>query len=234
MSKVQITFDQACELYTLRTDKLWSWYELAQRYGITEAEARSVYADAKAGKLDFDELEAAPFGDGGEFSIHGSSDDFTPVGVEEQHDDATEDQEEKDMHHKDDFTADIFSHIEDRIHDYANGDEWDSYDLIHELSMYENMTGAWIIGRYQASEYIRNHWEEASDTYEYFHNDMCMDLNPFEDTEGFTFYMLAYGVETLCSYSDILQDGCVVLTEETASRIVEELNQVDDLTCCRW
>jgi hypothetical protein len=38
-----ITPEQANELYDLRRNKAWSWYELANRYGITEAETRRVY-----------------------------------------------------------------------------------------------------------------------------------------------------------------------------------------------
>jgi DNA-binding Xre family transcriptional regulator len=44
------TFD-ALEMVRLRDDRAWSWYELAQRYGITETEVRRVYRLFKLGRL---------------------------------------------------------------------------------------------------------------------------------------------------------------------------------------
>ena len=45
-----ITQEQAEELHTLRLEKALSWYELAQRYGITDDEARRVYGAIHSGK----------------------------------------------------------------------------------------------------------------------------------------------------------------------------------------
>lgn len=45
-----ITQEQANELHTLRLEKALSWYELAQRYGITDDEARRVYNAIHTGK----------------------------------------------------------------------------------------------------------------------------------------------------------------------------------------
>lgn len=135
---------------------------------------------------------------------------------------------------KDSFTSDIFEHISERIQDYA-GDTWNGRDLASEMSMYENRTGAWIIGTYQACEYIRNNWEIARDTFEHFKNNLDIVINPFEDPEAFTFYMLSYGIEMLCSYSDILSDGYdFELTDETISEILSELDEVQNLSACRW
>lgn len=44
-----LTEGQAQELHDLRADQLWSWYELAERYGIDENEARRVYGAVRAG-----------------------------------------------------------------------------------------------------------------------------------------------------------------------------------------
>ena len=38
-----LTAEEMEELFDLRVNKLWSWYELAQKYGITERRAREVY-----------------------------------------------------------------------------------------------------------------------------------------------------------------------------------------------
>lgn len=133
---------------------------------------------------------------------------------------------------KNEFTADIFEHIEERISDYANGDVWYTCDLVTELTMYENNIGAWIIGTYKASEYIRNHWDEASDAYEWSKDNLGYCPNPFDNPEEFTFFMLAYGVETLCTYSETLNDYSsdqIRLTRKKARRIVKELDEVQDL-----
>lgn len=75
----EVTFDQATELYILRDDKAWSWYELAERYGITTNDAREIFEVAKSGNLEFDDEEGSPFGDGGIYSLYGSSDSI-PTG----------------------------------------------------------------------------------------------------------------------------------------------------------
>lgn len=41
---LSIDTTKTMELYHLRKDKLMSWYELANKYGITEREARKAYA----------------------------------------------------------------------------------------------------------------------------------------------------------------------------------------------
>ena len=46
-----MTTAQAREMYDLRTNRAWSWYELARRYGTTEREMREVYRAYKRGTL---------------------------------------------------------------------------------------------------------------------------------------------------------------------------------------
>lgn len=131
--------------------------------------------------------------------------------------------------YKNSFTEDIFEHIKERLEDYEN-ENWYSSDLVTELSMYENMNGAWIIGTWQAAEYIQNNWSEASDTFEYMRDNLGFKINPFENPEEFTFYMLAYGVETLCSYSTFLQENeHFTLDAKAIDSIVSDLDDVADI-----
>lgn len=131
--------------------------------------------------------------------------------------------------YKNSFTEDIFEHIKERLENYENH-EWYSCDLVSELTMYENMNGAWIIGTWQAAEYIQNNWSEASDTFEYMRDNLSMTPNPFENPEQYTFYMLMYGVETLCSYSTFLQENeYFTLDAEAIASIVSDLDDVADI-----
>lgn len=131
--------------------------------------------------------------------------------------------------YKNDFTDDIFEHIKERLEDYQNK-AWYSSDLVTELTMYENMNGAWIIGTWQASEYIRHNWNEAADTFEYMRDNLQMTPNPFENPEEYTFYMLDYGVEMLCSNSTFLQENdYFTLDAEAIEAIVSELDEIADI-----
>lgn len=59
-----ITDEQARELYSLRLDKAWSWYELAQRYGIDERDARRAYDRIHAQRIAEANGTATTDGDG--------------------------------------------------------------------------------------------------------------------------------------------------------------------------
>lgn len=50
-----LTPDEMEELFDLRSDKLWSWYELAQRYGVTERAVREAFDFVR--KLDDEAVE---------------------------------------------------------------------------------------------------------------------------------------------------------------------------------
>lgn len=132
---------------------------------------------------------------------------------------------------KNDFTEDIFEHIKDRLEDYE-GQTFYTCDLVSELTMYENCTGAWIIGIYQANEYIKSHWDEAGDTFEHYRDNLDMTLNPFENPEAFTFYMLNYGVETLMGQLEIM-NPCdtdeIELTPETIAEIIAQADEISDI-----
>ena len=97
----------------------------------------------------------------------------------------------------------ITEHIADWMHD-NEGREVYAEDLASEITMDANYTGAWIIGTYRASEFIREYWDEAAATFEYFHTEMMIDPNPFQEPEAFTFYMLDWGVHEVLGDLDIM------------------------------
>lgn len=91
------------------------------------------------------------------------------------------------------FWTKVTEHILDWMEE-NEGITIDMADVASECTMYENMSGYWIIGTKKAMDFIGENMSEASDTFDYFKNEMCMTINPFEDPEGFTFYMLDWGV----------------------------------------
>lgn len=130
---------------------------------------------------------------------------------------------------KNDFTEDIFDHIKERLEDYE-GQTFYTCDLVSELTMYENMNGAWVIGTYRASEYIKNHWDEASDTFEHYKDEMDLVLNPFDNPEAFTFYMLDYGVSRMMWSLEAMNQYDTDQIELTPETITEIISQADEIT----
>lgn len=129
---------------------------------------------------------------------------------------------------RNDFTKAIQEHIEERLEDYEGNSVY-MCDLATELTMYENMNGAWIIGTYQALNFICDNRWEASDTFDYFKNELEMTPNPFDNPEAFTFYMLDWGVRQILAQCEFIDENWgdeLELTAETISTITEQVKEV--------
>lgn len=122
---------------------------------------------------------------------------------------------------KNGFWEDVEAHITDWMQD-NEGRTLYGCDFATEATMAENMGGCWIVYRGNAIDYIREHWDEAADAFEYFKRELDLTPNPFEDPEAFTFYMLAYGVEDMAAYNEFLADNWneeITLDRETIDAI---------------
>ncbi len=95
-----LTPDEMEELYGLRSEKAWSWYELARRYGVTERAVREAFdfvrklddeaAEVTVGAADpvgntEETFEAEPVPDRPEFDIPGVRKDQASVGYVDGH-----------------------------------------------------------------------------------------------------------------------------------------------------
>lgn len=126
------------------------------------------------------------------------------------------------------FEEDIKNFISDRIWDFEDESVYVA-DLGMILTDDENKYGAWMSGT-EGVEYIKTHWEDASETFEQaifdFGEEIASELNPFSDPGKFTFFMLDYGVRSVLNNSSFIDDNWneeVELTEETIKTILSEI-----------
>lgn len=125
------------------------------------------------------------------------------------------------------FDSDVMSFIEDTLYRLEGMSVYGS-DLPMILTEGPNSDGAWIVGTYNAWEYIAEHRLVASDTFEYVQDNLGFAPNPLEDPEGFTFFMLDYGVGNIlgsCPALDELWDEEFELTPEVIERIIASCDQ---------
>lgn len=127
------------------------------------------------------------------------------------------------------FRQDIKDFISDRIWDFEGKSVYVA-DLSISLTEDENMGGAWMSGT-EGIEYIKTHWEDASETFEQaifdFGNEIASELNPFSDPGKFTFFMLDYGVRSVLYDSSFMNDNWneeVELTEDVIETILSEID----------
>lgn len=124
------------------------------------------------------------------------------------------------------FQSDILGFLADRLHDYE-GETFYGCDMPSELTMSENMDGCWIMGRAKAFDYIAEHINVASEVFDNARFEYDMVLNPFDDPEGFTFFMLDFGVRNVldCKFLDEHWDDEIELTPEVISIIEGEISE---------
>lgn len=125
------------------------------------------------------------------------------------------------------FNEDIHDFIEDRLNEYE-GEKFYGADLADELTDNENQDGCWILYTDKAIDYIfENRWA-ASSTFTYFKDELSMAINPFEDPEKYTYFMLYYGVREIVSDLPYVQahwDEEITLTKDVIAQIIEESKQ---------
>ena len=127
-----------------------------------------------------------------------------------------------------DFYKDIKYFIFDRLEDY-NGNEYYTCDLLHELTLNENMDGCYVFDTGSAIDFIKNNWEIAECTFNYYDSEIGMTINPFEDPCVYTFYMLQYGVDQVLMQLDFIQDNwsdSIVINDSNIVEITNELNEL--------
>lgn len=119
------------------------------------------------------------------------------------------------------FYDEIVDHLSMWLDDHEGYNVYGA-DFRFDVTQNENMTGAWVIGTYAAQETIKAYWDEASNTFDYFKNELDMAINPFESPEAFTFYMLDWGVGEVLAGNAFLDehwDEYIELTPENIAAI---------------
>lgn len=132
------------------------------------------------------------------------------------------------------FDKEIRDFVTDELSDNIGRGFYGS-DLASELTMGENYDGCWIPWQIEARKYIAKHWDVASETYDYFKNELDMPINPFESPAKYTFFMLDFGVRNILNESptlDRLWNEEFELTSELAQRIVSDIE--DKTACPAW
>jgi len=126
------------------------------------------------------------------------------------------------------YTDDVKGFIIDKLHDYE-GESFYGCDLASELTMNENMDGGWIFSYPEAMQYIADNMNFASDTFDYYKDNLDMAINPFENPAAFTFYMLDFGVGSVlaqCPYVDEHWNDDIELDAETIATICKQVESV--------
>ena len=124
------------------------------------------------------------------------------------------------------FQSDIMDFLTDRLYDYE-GNVFYGGDMAMELTDAENMDGGWIIGYSKALDYICEHRLVSAEVFDNFKFEFGETPNPFENPEGFTYYMLDYGVRNLLGGSKFLDghwDEEIELTPEVIETIIGEID----------
>ena len=133
----------------------------------------------------------------------------------------------------DDYKGMSFKEIcKDQIMSWLNDHEGQCIygsDIDSAIVESDHVDGTFVLGTESAKEFIKDFWEEASDTFKHWEENMGETLNPFENPEAFTIYMEHYGVASLLNDCEFIQDNWdedVALTPNIINQIQLELNKV--------
>lgn len=104
-------------------------------------------------------------------------------------------------------------------------------ELSDEITMEDNNSGCFILYTIEAKQFIKDFWEEAQDTYEdhifQFGKEGAFIPNPFEDPNGYSFFMEDYGVRKLLNNIPFIEDNWdeeIIVTPEIIKQIRKELD----------
>lgn len=125
----------------------------------------------------------------------------------------------------DGYIAEKLGGIEESVTQYGEKiDFYDRTDLAYKLLEYDLKSGSITYSTYEASEFLREYWYEAGDTYEYLQEEMGRtDINPFDDAEEFQMVMVQKGIEDTFADSEFLEKM------ETANDPVIDKQFIDNL-----
>ena len=129
-----------------------------------------------------------------------------------------------------DFITYCKNYVADHLGDFE-GQTKDAYDLGVDITMGPNYDGTLTYSSYDAKEYLREWWDEASSFFEWEKSNFGETHNPFEDPEGYMVCMVIEGVRTLIdrAVAELGLDGePFELTPEVAERIVKTVNDDTD------
>lgn len=117
-------------------------------------------------------------------------------------------------------------YIEDTLPEWEGQSVYGA-DLGAELTEGPNVDGAYIIGRQKAMDFIRDHFNDAADEYEYEKDNFGEVLhNPFENPEAFVVCMLINTVEGLLGQVPVVEEHWneeLELTKEVIDEILKAL-----------
>ncbi len=100
-------------------------------------------------------------------------------------------------------------------------------DLGYTITEGINIDGSCTYSTYKAKEYIKFWWNDASDYFQYFGENL---YNPFEQPEAFMVCMVIEGVNSLLSQSSFINknwNNKIELTEKNIKRIIREIKDFE-------
>lgn len=105
-------------------------------------------------------------------------------------------------------------------------------DLGLELTDAPNIDGSLTYSRYDAMEYLKEWWWEASDYFDYEKLEFGAENihNPFENPEAYMVCMVIEGVNSLINQCSVIEENWneqIELTQEISEQICKEIEELE-------
>lgn len=132
------------------------------------------------------------------------------------------------------FTSEFRKWIDEKIADALDENIRETVygsELPYKLFEGENIDGSVTYNTYEAKEFIKNHWDDASEIAQYLMENFDISLNPFENPEKFHVCMLLYGAEDIINESQFVGehwDEQYELTSENVAEIKSDIGIEDN------
>lgn len=118
--------------------------------------------------------------------------------------------------------------IKDNIYGFKGRDIY-ACDLGLELTQCINIDGTATYSTYEAKEYLKEWWDEASDYFQYEKDNFGGNThNPFERPEAFHVCMIIEGVNSLLRQTGVIDKNWNELMTLTGKKIKKILKEIQD------
>lgn len=129
---------------------------------------------------------------------------------------------------KETFTQYVIDFIDTEIENFAGITVY-ACDLASELTQGINCDGTATYSTYEAKEYLKHWWDEASDYFKYEKDNFGENIhNPFERPEAFMVCMIIQGVSYILAEISVIDDNWneeITLTPKVILEIKEFLKE---------
>ena len=129
-----------------------------------------------------------------------------------------------------DFLEDARDFTYDKIDELDEGFGFYNGDLPGLLMEYDWANNTITFSAQKARDYIDEHPQAASETYDFLHNELGVDINVFDEPEQFHIAMFELGVGLILNQCPFIQDASfdeIYLDAESKAQLLSEIENVD-------